>query len=136
MAGLDPKLIKHALSVAREHGFAEVEIETPTGRFAATLDRAKKTAAAAAPVEGHAKEGSSNGFLDIKATLVGYYNQAKPALEPGKSVSKGDVIAVISALGLANDVESPHSGEVAEVLVADGDPVQYGQVLARVKVNA
>jgi acetyl-CoA carboxylase biotin carboxyl carrier protein len=135
MPGLDPDLIKHALTVAREHGFVEVEIEADGAKFSASLEKAKKqpkaTSASAA-----SNEPKSNGFLDIKAPLVGYYNQAKPALEAGKSVSKGDVVAVITALGLDNDVESPHSGEVAEVLVADGDPVQFGQVIARVKVSA
>lgn len=134
MPGLDPSLIKHALTVAREHGFAEVEIEANGAKFAASLEKPKKQPKPVA--ETASNEPKTNGFMDIKATLVGYYNQAKPALEPGKSVSKGDVVAVITALGLNNDLESPHTGEVMEVLVADGDPVQYGQVLARVKVNA
>jgi biotin carboxyl carrier protein len=134
MPGLDNNLIRHALNVAREHGFAEVEIEAGGAKFAATLERAKKPIKSTAPTA--ETEPKSNGFLDIKATLVGYYGKAEPALEPGKTVSQGDVIAVISALGLANEVESQHSGEVTEVLVKDGDPVQYGQVLARIKVNA
>lgn len=131
---MDTDVIRHALTVARQRGFAEVEIETDGGYFSASLDKVKK---APAPV-GAAPAGkeSSNGTLDIKATLVGYYRQGKSALEAGSSVKKGDVVAVITALGLANDVESPHSGEVTEVLVKDGDPVQYGQVLARVKVSA
>ncbi len=135
MPGLDAELIKHALTVAREHGFAEVEIEANGARFAANLEKAKR-APNPPPTSAQTEEHKSNGFLDIKATLVGYYNQAKPALEAGKTVSKGDVVAVISALGLDNDVESPHSGEVAEVLVSDGDPVQFGQVIARVKGSA
>jgi biotin carboxyl carrier protein len=134
MPGLDANLIKHALTVAREHGFAEVEIEANGAKFAASLQKVKRQPKPI--VHSDSDEPKSNGLLDIKATLVGYYNQAKPALEPGKSVAIGDVIAVITALGLDNDVESPLSGEVAEVLVADGDPVQYGQVLARVKVSA
>ena len=134
MPGLDADLIKHALTVARQHGFAEVEIEADGAKFSASLEKAKKQPKPA--TETAVNEPKSNGFLDIKAPLVGYYNQAKPPLAPGKSVSKGDVVAVINALGLDNEVESPHSGEVAEVLVADGDPVQFGQVIARVKVSA
>ena len=133
MPGIDSDLIKHALTVARQHGFAEVEIETDTGKFAASLEKGKKLPQ---PVSlGAAQEKASNGVFDIKAPLVGYYRQAKPALATGISVSKGEVIATISALGLDNDVESMQAGEIVEVLVADGDPVQYGQVLARVKVN-
>jgi acetyl-CoA carboxylase biotin carboxyl carrier protein len=134
MPGLDRELIKHALNVAREHGFAEVELEAAGAKFTASLERARKQPKTASQVS--VDEPKSNGFMDIKAPLVGYYSQAKPALEAGKSVSKGEVVAVITALGLDNDVESPHSGEVTEVLVADGDPVQFGQVIAKVKVSA
>ena len=135
MPGLSKDLIRHALDVARQRGYAEVEIEADGAKFSASLEKVKK---APAPVTSSTTsvEPKTNGFMDIKAGLVGYYSQAKPSLEPGKNVSKGDVVAVISALGLASDVESQVSGEITEVLVADGDPVQYGQVLARVKVNA
>lgn len=138
MPGVDSDLIKHALNVARERGYAEVEIETATGRFAAALEKAKQKPKNPSPVTTHPspEKAASNGVMDVKAPLVGYYNQADLALEPGKTVSKGDVVAVITALGLANDVESPQTGEVVEVLVSDGDPVQYGQVLARVKVKS
>ena len=76
---------------------------------------------------------SEPALLPIKANQVGYYRPAGKPLEVGLTVSKGDVVAVISALGLANDLESPVEGEVVEVLVADGEPVQFGQVLAQVK---
>lgn len=135
MPGIDSDLIKHALRVARERGFAEVEIETETGKFSASLEKVKKLPQTVAQAATSAKEKPSNGLYDIKAPLVGYYSQAKPALASGINVSKGDVIASISALGLSNDVESPQEGEIVEVLVADGDPVQYGQVIARMKVN-
>jgi len=134
MPGLEPDLIKHALTVARQHGFAEVELESGGAKFSASLEKAKKQPKpATAPA---IDEPKSNGFLDIKSTLVGYYKQADSTLAAGKAVSKGDVVAVITALGLENEVESPHSGEIADVLVKDGEPVQYGQVLARIKVNA
>jgi acetyl-CoA carboxylase biotin carboxyl carrier protein len=133
MPGIDSELIKHALNVARQRGFAEVEIETEAGKFSASLEKVKK---APAPVgQPVVPEKPSNGLFDIKAPLVGYYSQAMPGLASGITVSKGDVIASISALGLANDVESPQEGEIVEVLVADGDPVMYGQVIARMKVN-
>ncbi len=135
MPGIESELIKHALSVARQRGFAEVEIETEAGRFSASLEKVKKTPAQVGQEAAPQKEKASNGLFDIKAPLVGYYSQAMPGLASGITVAKGDVIASISALGLANDVESPQEGEIVEVLVADGDPVMYGQVIARMKVN-
>jgi acetyl-CoA carboxylase biotin carboxyl carrier protein len=64
---------------------------------------------------------------------VGYYRADGAKLEVGQTIEKGDVVATIAALGLANDLESPVSGVVTEVLAKEGDPVQYGQVLAKVK---
>lgn len=133
---VEPELIRHALEVARSHGFAEVEIESGGGRFAGTLERGKRAAAtkpSPAAAEPTAVEPASNGYAEIKAPLVGYYQSGKQALEPGAAVQRGDVVAVITALGLSNEVESPHEGEIVDVLVKDGDPVEFGQVLARVK---
>lgn len=135
MPGLDKDLIRHALTVARERGFAEVEIETDSGYFSASLDKAKRApraGAAAAPVSVDSKP---DGVLEIKSPLVGYFRFGSSPLEPGKVVNRGDVVATISALGLTNDVESAHSGEISEVLVTEGQPVEYGQVLARLTVQ-
>ena len=132
---VEPELIRHALEVARSHGFAEVEIELGDARFAGTLERVKGVAPAK-PVsvsEPVADDHASNGYVEIKAPLVGYFQAGKQALAPGAAVQRGDVVAVITALGLSNEVESLHEGEIVDVLVKDGDPVEYGQVLARVK---
>ncbi len=130
MADLDLELVRHALSVARQYGFAEVELGIGDQSFSARLDPAPKkksaSAASSAPVEPE--------LLTITSTLVGYYREAKHPLKVGASVKKGDVVAVISALGLTSDIESKHSGEVVEVLVEPNQPVEYGQALAKVKV--
>jgi acetyl-CoA carboxylase biotin carboxyl carrier protein len=136
MPGLDTDLIRHALTVARERGFAEVEIETDSAYFSASLDKAKRPAR---PMTATAPPGldlKSNGTLEIRSPIVGYFRLGSSPLEPGKIVNKGDVVATISALGLTNDVESAHTGEIAEVLVTEGQPVEFGQVLARLKVEA
>ena len=50
-----------------------------------------------------------------------------------KEPETGDIVAVISQLGIANDVESRVSGEIVEVLIEENQPVMFGQVLARIK---
>jgi acetyl-CoA carboxylase biotin carboxyl carrier protein len=65
--------------------------------------------------------------------VVGYFKLGSPALAIGQKVEQGQHVASITALGLANDLESAVGGEVVEVLIRDGDPVEYGQVLARVR---
>ena len=131
MSNLDLELVRHALSVAREHGFAEVELAIGEQSFTARLDptpQRKPSSKASA-----AQEPTEPELLTITSSLVGYYREAKTPLKVGNTVKKGDIIAIVSALGLANDVESKHSGEVVEVLVEPNQPVEYGQALAKVK---
>jgi biotin carboxyl carrier protein len=75
--------------------------------------------------------------LDIRSTLVGFYRAvarrgAKP-LAPGDSVKEGQIIGAVEALNVLNEVESPAAGRVRKILVDDGQPVQYGQVLMMVE---
>jgi len=132
MASLDPEVLRHALKVARDHGYAEIELAQEDAVFKARLEPQPKRAK---PVVALSEDGTpaEAPLSTIRATSVGYYRPASTPLTVGGQVVKGDVVAVISALGLANDVESTVEGEVVEVCVKDGDPVQYGQVLAQVK---
>lgn len=131
MSNLDLELVRHALSVAREHGFAEVELAIGEQSFTARLDLTpqRKPSSKASAVQ----EPAEPELLTITSSLVGYYREAKTPLKVGNTVKKGDVVAIVSALGIANDVESKHSGEVVEVLVEPNQPVEYGQALAKVK---
>jgi acetyl-CoA carboxylase biotin carboxyl carrier protein len=132
MANLEPELVRHALSVARQYGFVEVELGIGEESFSARLDPApKKSQAVKSAGSTVAPEPE---FQTITSTLVGYYRTAKPALQVGTNVKKGDVVAIVAALGIANDVESKFSGEIVEVLVEPNQPVEYGQALAKVKV--
>lgn len=125
---MDLDLIRHALAAARRNGYAEVEIGTEGAAFSARLARVPKAkASAASPVA------VEEAPLEVKATLVGYYREAKAPLAVGRNVKRGDVVGVIEALGIVTDVTSKVEGEVIEVSVEPGQAVEYGQVLARVK---
>jgi len=132
MSNLDLELVRHALSVARQHGFAEVELGIGDQSFSARLDSSPKRKTAAK--DSTELAASEPELQTLAATLVGYYREAKSPLKVGATVKKGDVIAIVSALGIANDVESKYSGEVVEVLVEPNQPVEYGQALAKVKI--
>ena len=54
---------------------------------------------------------------------------AKPFVEVGSSVKKGDKLCIIEAMKLMNEIEAEVSGKVLEVCVQDGQPVEFGQVL-------
>ncbi|HEY0866194.1 MAG TPA: biotin/lipoyl-containing protein [Fimbriimonas sp.] len=128
MPDLDLRLVRHSLRVARKHGFTEVELAVGDDFFTAKL----KPIVAPPPAAADTPAGGPE-ILTINATLVGFYRESKTPLAVGQTVQAGDVVAVIAALGIANDVESKVSGEVIEVLIAPDQPVEYGQPLARVR---
>ncbi|HVL39865.1 MAG TPA: biotin/lipoyl-containing protein [Fimbriimonadaceae bacterium] len=137
MGELDLDTIRHALAVARQQGYGELELAEGGEQFYARLlsDGVPTGQVEEAEADG-AEAGDAPRVADVLAPVVGYYRTARPPLEPGNKVEAGAVIAHVHALGLDNDIESPVSGEVVEVLVQPDQPVMYGQLLARVKVEA
>lgn len=74
----------------------------------------------------------------IKSPMVGtFYSKpsptAKPYVEVGTKVKKGDVVCIIEAMKLMNEIEAEHDGEIIEILVKDGDMVDYGKELFIIK---
>ena len=74
----------------------------------------------------------------IKSPMVGtFYLKPSPTAEPyieiGKEVKKGDVLCIIEAMKLMNEIESEYTGKVIEILVKDGDVVEYGTPLLRIE---
>jgi acetyl-CoA carboxylase biotin carboxyl carrier protein len=70
----------------------------------------------------------------IKAPMVGIFYEAAspdrpPFVEVGQSVLTGDVLCIIEAMKLMNQIESDVSGVVSKILVENGEPVEYGQPL-------
>lgn len=131
----DFESIRHALSVARERGFAEVAIEDGEIEFKAVLEPTKSSRqkAAEAQLAEDSGEPAAPAFAEVIAPLVGYYKAGSKPLTVGGTVAAGDIVAVIAQLGIANDVESRFAGEVVEVCVEENEPVMFGQVLARIK---
>ncbi|MBT4722400.1 hypothetical protein HOB30_01435 [Candidatus Falkowbacteria bacterium] len=75
-------------------------------------------------------------IIAIKAGLVGtfYYNNDKP-LTVGDEIKSDDVVGIITALKLENNVESEITGKIIAVEVEDGQIVEYGQVLFKVELT-
>jgi biotin carboxyl carrier protein len=132
MSNLDSELVRHALDVARKHGFAEVEVGIGEASFTAKFEPGARKSRANGSSAG--PETTAPETQTIAATLVGYYRESKHPLRVGSILKKGDVVAIITALGIANDVESKYAGEVVEVLVEPNQPVEFGQALAKVKI--
>ena len=126
---MDLDLVRHALDAARKHGYAEVEIGEGDAAFSARLARLPK----AKPSPGSAVPPPDDSPKPIRATLVGYWREAKTPLAVGRTVAKGDVVGMVEALGIVTDVTSALSGEVVAVLAEAGQAVEYGQAVAEVR---
>ena len=75
---------------------------------------------------------------EVTSPMVGtFYRAAAPGEEPfvevGSKISVGQTICILEAMKLMNEIESEFSAEIVEILVENGTPVEFGQVLMRVK---
>ena len=80
----------------------------------------------------------SSDLFEITSPMVGTFYRASapgedPFVEIGSSISVGQTICILEAMKLMNEIESEFNGVVVEVLVDNGTPVEFGQVLMRVK---
>jgi acetyl-CoA carboxylase biotin carboxyl carrier protein len=81
-----------------------------------------------------ADEQDTQGLVTVTAPLVGtFYRSATPDAEPfvevGDRVSKGQVICIVEAMKLMNEIESEVSGVIVKCLVENAQPVEYGEPL-------
>jgi acetyl-CoA carboxylase biotin carboxyl carrier protein len=79
-------------------------------------------------------------FLEVKSPMVGtYYGSpepgAKPYLTVGERIGKGQILCIIEAMKIMNEIESEFDGVVKEILAQNAHPVEYGQVLLRIDPN-
>jgi acetyl-CoA carboxylase biotin carboxyl carrier protein len=86
-----------------------------------------------------ADEPPANDWVDVTSPMVGtFYRAPSPEspvfVEPGSRVTPGDPLCIIEAMKLMNELEAELDGTIREVLVQNGEPVEYGQVLFRVEL--
>ncbi|WP_346707197.1 acetyl-CoA carboxylase biotin carboxyl carrier protein [Massilistercora timonensis] len=93
-------------------------------------------AEAPAPLKEAAEEEAKPGKI-VESPLVGTFyaapaEDAEPFVTVGSAVKKGQTLAIVEAMKLMNEIESDYDGTVAEILVENGQPVEYGQPLFRI----
>jgi acetyl-CoA carboxylase biotin carboxyl carrier protein len=153
--------IREVLELVREHDLAELEIERdgvkirvrkaghPVAIMPSAVPMAPAALQAAAPVAAPAVAASSAAtpidgdgvdLAVIKSPIVGtFYRSPEPSaksfVEVGDTIRKGQVLCIIEAMKLMNEIESDCDGEVAAVYVDNGRAVQFGERLFAVKVK-
>ncbi len=92
------------------------------------------TATATEPAKAEKKEDDEGKYITVKSPIIGtFYRKPSPDkpvfVEVGDTISQGDVLCVIEAMKLFNEIESEVSGKIVKVLVDDSSPVEFDQPL-------
>ena len=91
--------------------------------------------------EGEARaEAPKPKLLEVKSPMVGtFYGSPEPGAKPyvveGARVTKGQIVCIIEAMKIMNEIESEFDGVVREIVAENGHPLEYGQVLFRIDPN-
>jgi len=105
----------------------------------AQVPQAASASAPAAPGSSAAPAAPADeGLHMVKSPIVGTYYEAPspgapPFIKPGDHVTAGQVLCIVEAMKLMNEIESDVTGEVVKLLVANGQPVEYGQPLFAIR---
>jgi acetyl-CoA carboxylase biotin carboxyl carrier protein len=158
---MDLQQIRQILDLVREHELSEFEIEHEGLRLKIRKDAngaqvvahaapvsaavAVQAASSPAPVAATAPsvadlEESEIELAVVKSPIVGtFYRSSEPGsaafADIGSSVKKGDVLCIIEAMKLMNEIDSEYDGEVVNIYVENGQPVQYGERLFAIRIR-
>ena len=145
---IDARLVRKLADILQETGLSEIEVEQGDLkiRVVRTLTAAAQAmpvaapmaysapAAAAAPVAAApvAKEVPQGDI--VKSPMVGtVYLQAQPGADPfckiGDTVTEGQTLLIVEAMKTMNPISAPRAGKVVDILIADGDPIEFGEPL-------
>jgi len=132
-------------TVAGSGGVPSVELAPPvTATSTTSPSTLESRSASAAPGSAAPTTASSavpsvdkSKWLDVTSPMVGTFYRSPAPDEPpfvdmGDRIRNGQTVCIIEAMKLMNELEAEVSGEVMEILVQNGEPVEYGQVLMRV----
>ncbi len=144
---MDIRKVKKLMELLEQSGMDEIEIKegeesVKISRFGkaplttttfAQQPAAIVTPSQVAPTTALEKDSQVSGNV-ISSPMVGtYYSAPSPSAKPfvsvGQHVNKGDTVGIIEAMKIMNQIEADHSGTVVEILVKDGEAVEFGQAL-------
>jgi acetyl-CoA carboxylase biotin carboxyl carrier protein len=148
---LDPKELHELIELISRSNLQSFELEREGLRLKLVkqqgAERAARPAAvpaleASEPAPAAATTGEpaavTDGLLDFNAPIVGtFYRAPSPAapnfVEVGSRVARGQVLCIVEAMKVMNEIESEVDGEIVEILATNGQPVEYGEVLFRLR---
>ena len=142
---MDIRKVKKLIQLLEESGMEEIEISEGeesvrisrhlTSRATRTISDSNTTEIQTTHDSAHiSSETEHKSGIEITAPMVGtFYNGpapgAKPFVEIGSKVKSGDTLCIIEAMKMMNQIECETNGRVVSILVENGAPVEFGQVL-------
>ena len=142
---MDIRKVKKLIELLEESGLSEIEITEGEDKVRISKQTTSRSNDSQTMVYSNQmqenNEGSSNhkqilrnGLHEVKAPMIGtYYQAAEPGAEAfvkvGDPVSEGDTLCIIEAMKMMNKIESDADGIIERVLVQNGDPVEFDEVL-------
>jgi len=142
------KEIKEIINLMNENNLSEIEVErngtkiklkrAPEPGQEVIVERTPAAVAKQPPAAGQqetaSKEAVEKRLIEIKAPIVGtFYKAPSPEAEPfveiGQEIEVGQVVCIIEAMKLMNEIKSEVKGKVVDILAENADPVEYGQIL-------
>ena len=143
---MDMRKIKKLIELVQETGIAELEVkdgdeQIRVAQFAPGTTGPSESANASAqtlpPEDAQASAGKNVPGTVVPAPMAGTFYRAPapgetPFVEVGDTVTVGDVLCIIESMKMMNRVESEFAGQIAEVLVENGKPIESGAGLFRI----
>jgi acetyl-CoA carboxylase biotin carboxyl carrier protein len=133
---IDPETIRKLAELMTETGLSEIEMAEGDRRVrvsrAAMAAPVHFAASTAAPAVAPAAVSPASNPGAVTSPMVGTaYLQAEPGAPPfvsvGSTVRVGDTLLIIEAMKVMNPIKAPKSGVVSQILISDGQPVEYGE---------
>ena len=150
---MDLRKVKKLIELLEESGLSEIEITEGEDKVRITKDGKKsqqvkeiettqkiETLSISEPADANAQTKNNNSFHEIKAPMIGtFYQSPDPDSEAfvkvGDPINEGDTLCIIEAMKMMNKIETDISGTIERILVQNGDPVEFDQVLFLVSKN-
>ena len=148
---MDLRKVKKLIELLEESGLSEIEItegedkvritkggkQSPQVKAIETMQEGE-THSISEPTDAQTK--NNNSFHEIKAPMIGtFYQSPDPDSEAfvkvGDPINEGDTLCIIEAMKMMNKIETDISGTIERILVQNGDPVEFDQVLFLVSKN-
>lgn len=141
------KEIKEMINLMNENNLVELELERDglkirlkknAGQIEQTITEVQALTARSKFVPEEQPVTGKEKLLEIKSPMVGtFYRASSPESAPfvdiGSEIHPGDVICIIEAMKLMNEIKAEVHGKIKEILVENGSPIEFGQVLFHVE---